>query len=80
MTNIIEGKILKVMESWPLQLVVDTPSGRLDVLLSEDAKITKAGLLVDTRALTLGTKIRLRGHVSPDTTALLTKEIEVVSS
>jgi hypothetical protein len=60
--EIVEGNIVRVMESWPLQLVVDTPSGRLGVLLTEETKIMEGGRSAGSNALLPGEKVRLAGR------------------
>jgi hypothetical protein len=60
--EIVDGNIVRVMESWPLQLVVDTPSGRLGVLLTEETKIMQRGRTAGPSALLPGEKIRLVGR------------------
>ena len=52
--EIVDGNIVRVMESWPLQLVVDTPSGRLGVLLTEETKIMERGRSSGPNALLPG--------------------------
>ena len=63
--EIIDGNIVRVMESWPLQLVVDTSSGRLGVLLTEETRIMERGRSVGPNALLPGEKIRLLGRSKP---------------
>lgn len=68
------------MESWPLQLVVDTPAGRLDVSLSEDAVVMKEGLSIELNELTPGRKIRLIGRSSSELPGTFSaKEIHVLA-
>jgi hypothetical protein len=64
--EIVEGNIVRVMESWPLQLVVDTLSGRLGVLLTEETKIMEGGRSVGPNALLPGEKVRLTGRSKPE--------------
>ena len=64
--EIVDGNIVRVMESWPLQLVVDTPSGRLGVLLTEETKIMERGRSSGPNALLPGEKIRLLGRFKPE--------------
>jgi hypothetical protein len=79
--EVVEGKILQVMESWPLQLVVDVPSGHLDVLLSDDTTVIQAGRSVDPNALTPGLVIRLRGHhLAERSTTFLATEISLATT
>ena len=63
--EIIEGNIMRVMESWPLQLVVDTSSGPLGVLLAEETRIMQRGHPASPNALMPGGRIRLLGLYKP---------------
>ncbi len=54
------------MESWPLQLVVETPSGRLDVSLSEGTTVIHEGLSIGLNELSPGKRIRLVGRSNPE--------------
>ncbi len=76
--EVVEGKILRVMESWPLQLVVETPSGRLDVALSDETAVIQEGRSVSPSVLTSGAMVIMRGDPSPKRpTAFTAREIEV---
>jgi len=63
--DVVVGNIVRVMESWPLQLVVDTSSGSLGVLLTEETRIMQRGQSVGTNALLPGKKVRLLGRSKP---------------
>ena len=47
------------MESWPLQLALQTPSGLEHVTLAKDAWIQHAGASVDPSALHPGQRVRV---------------------
>jgi hypothetical protein len=79
--DIVEGKIRHVMESWPLQLVVDTPAGRLDVSLSEDTAVIKEGLSIGPNELSPGKSVRLLGRSNPERPdSFSATEIQVIPS
>lgn len=50
--------ILRIMETWPLQLVLQTPSGNVQVMLAENVRIKRGGVLIDPG------KLRPGQHVS----------------
>jgi hypothetical protein len=60
----IEGTIRSVMESWPLQLVVDTETGRWQVALRDDTAITRYGEPADAHQIAPGVRVRVEGDVS----------------
>ncbi|MEG4286621.1 hypothetical protein QUB68_26165 [Microcoleus sp. A006_D1] len=60
----IEGKIVTVMESWPLQLTVQTQTGFYDVVLRLDTQITQNERIVDPGSLHPDLQVRIRGQVS----------------
>jgi hypothetical protein len=53
----MEVTVIHIMESWPLQLAVQTPSGREQVALTEDVRIQRAGTPVDASALRPGQRV-----------------------
>ncbi len=60
----IEGTIVEVMESWPLQLVIQTQSGTQHVVLAPNAAITAKGLSVGPEMLKPGVRVRIDGVAS----------------
>lgn len=48
-----------VMESWPLQLSLQTPAGDEQVALDENAIIKRAGVRVDPGLLRPGQRVRV---------------------
>ena len=55
----MEATIINIMESWPLQLALQTPAGREEVALAEDLLIQRSGMRVDPGALQPGQRVRL---------------------
>lgn len=55
----MEASIVHIMESWPLQLVLQTATGREHAALAEDARIHHVGRRVDPGALQPGQRVRV---------------------
>jgi hypothetical protein len=55
----METSILEVMESWPLELALQTPSGREVRALTEDARIWRGVESVAAVELRSGQRVRL---------------------
>ena len=75
---IIEGKIVEVMESWPLQLTVETETGRYHVALLSETTITREGETVDPGELLPDLQVRVEGQAS-GANAMTAQAIEVLS-
>jgi hypothetical protein len=60
----IEGKIITVMESWPLQLTVQAQTALYHVVLRSDTQITQKGKAVDPGSLRPDLSVRISGQVS----------------
>ncbi|OLT61670.1 hypothetical protein [Moorena bouillonii] len=76
---IIEGKIVAVMESFPLQLKVETKSGSYSVQLLSDTKITRQRETVDPGKLSPNQKVRIKGQSSGSSKSAMTAEtIEIL--
>jgi hypothetical protein len=73
----IDGTIVLVMESWPLQLVVETEGGRQQVTLRSDTAITANGQPVEAGHLVPGTRVRIDGDAS-GTNALSASALEII--
>lgn len=58
----LEGTILEVMESWPLQLLVQTGKTKNFIGLSEHTTVMRGGRSVDPGVLSPGMLVRIRGH------------------
>lgn len=70
----LEGTIVEVMESWPLQLFVRVGTTTYSVGLTNDAVVTKRAKRVDPGALNSGMTVRIRGRVSPGAPSAMTGE------
>jgi hypothetical protein len=53
-----------VMESWPLQLSLQTPAGKTQVALSENVIIKHAGVRVDPGGLRPGQRVQVTIHTT----------------
>ena len=75
----IEGEITQVMESWPLQLIVQTQNGRYYVGLLPETKITRRGQKVDPNKLNSGLRVKIQGQpsASANQLAMTAKVIEI---
>jgi len=71
----MEATIVNIMESWPLQLALQTPTGLEHVTLAEDARIQHAGASVDPGALHPGQRVRVLKRTSRGEVA----ELEILS-
>lgn len=60
----IDGTVVSVMESWPLQLVVETEAGPRQVALRSDTVITAEGQPVEANRLVPGVRVRIEGDAS----------------
>ena len=75
----IEGKISQVMESFPLQLMVETKDGCCYVALLPQTKITQQGKTVDASNL-IGLTVTIKGLSSAaDRSAMTAQAIEIKS-
>ncbi|MEO0688212.1 MAG: hypothetical protein AAFY76_24930 [Cyanobacteria bacterium J06649_11] len=76
---IISGKIIQVMESWPIQLSVETSSGTYDVQLLEDTKITRQGKIVKPGELNPNMRVKIEGQLSsPNSDGVTASTIEIL--
>lgn len=55
----MDAIIVHIMESWPLQLVLQTSTGRDHVALTEDVYIRQSGRRIDPGALQPGQHVRV---------------------
>jgi hypothetical protein len=58
----MQGRIVSVLETWPLQLTVDAPGGRWSVALSSGTEVTERGRSVDHARLRGGARIAVTGR------------------
>jgi hypothetical protein len=76
---IIEGKVLHVMESWPLQLIVEGHEGNIQVALELDTKVTRHSHKVNPKEIVPGINIRADGDSSTGNKFGMTaKSIEII--
>jgi hypothetical protein len=61
---VIEGTIVDVMETWPLQLSVDTGEGVCQVALAEATAVTSEGQPAEPAQLLPGRPVRVEGKAS----------------
>jgi hypothetical protein len=73
----IDGVIVNVMESWPLQLTVDADAKSYNVLLQLNTIIEHEGREVSERELKPGLQVMIRGYRSPEEFAMTAKQIEI---
>ena len=73
----IEGSILEVMESWPLQLIIKTPAGRWHVALLTTTTIALGPQQVDPGELVPGLAVVVSGHAEPGPQALTAEAIHI---
>jgi hypothetical protein len=73
----IEGTILEVMESFPLQLTLKTETGRYHVALLEETTITQEGATVESGILRPGMRVRIEGQASA-LNAMTAQSIEIL--
>jgi hypothetical protein len=65
-TMIIEGSVEKVMESYPLQLMVKTEAGQFFVSLQSGTNITQKGKTMEQGILTPGMRVQITGQQPPN--------------
>ena len=74
----IEGTIIEVMESWPLQLSVETTDGQYSVELLSETTITKDGNAVDAGSLEPNIQVVITGEASANQdNAMIANSIEI---
>ena len=61
---VVEGTIVGVMETLPLQLSIDTGRGTRQVALAEGTTITSGGQLADMAQLLPGRRVRVEGEAA----------------
>jgi hypothetical protein len=59
---IIEGAVVHVRETWPLQLVVQSPQGRYDVTLMEETQVIRNDRHVSPGELKPRMKVEVSGE------------------
>ena len=76
----IEGKISQVMESFPLQLMVETKDGRYCVALQPETKIAHQGKTVDASNLNPGLTVTIKGLSSAAARSAMTAQAVEIKS
>lgn len=75
----LEGTILEVMESWPLQLLLESGASRYSVGLTEATVVMRRGQPVGAGELLPGLFVRIIGKTSPaDGAAVCADRIEIL--
>ena len=59
---VIEGAVVHVKETWPLQLVVQSSQGRYDVTLMEETQVTRNDRHVSPGELKPRMKVKVSGE------------------
>lgn len=62
----IEGKIVSIMETWPLQLTVTTSTGRYHVSLLPETIVKRADQPLDVSALRTNYTVQISGYSTED--------------
>jgi RNase P/RNase MRP subunit p29 len=62
---VIEGTIIRVMETWPLQLVISNLQGSIHVSMRDDTEIRVSGgaAIGNLKMLQPGRRVRIDGNV-----------------
>ena len=61
----IQGTLVAVLESWPLQLLVDIGMQRYNIALSPTTQVLRQGKIIPVSQLHPGIGILIQGHGSP---------------
>lgn len=75
---IIEGTIVEVMESWPLQLMVQTREGRYYVELLSETRITQAGESINQENLSSNLQVQITGKAGFEQLTMSAETIEII--
>ena len=76
---IIEGKILQIMEIWPLQMIVETKNKeKIYVTLLENTNIIYNNNKVNLNKLMLNQYVRVNGEYKEDNLAMTANSIEIL--
>ena len=75
----IEGRLVAVMESWPLQLTVEVGGEKVAVVLSETALVCRGSITAQMTELLPQSRVRIDGEeTSRSPRALLANRIELL--
>lgn len=75
---IIEGTIVEVMESWPLQLIVQTREGRYYVELLSETRITQAGESINQENLSPNLQVEITGNAGFEQLTMSAETIKII--
>ena len=75
---IIEGTIVEVMESWPLQLSVQTREGRYYVEVLSKTRITQAGESINQGDLSPNLQVQINGDPGFDKLTMTAETIKII--
>jgi hypothetical protein len=79
MDEIISGKIQEVMESYPIQLMVDVHGTIYHMGLLEETIVFKDGKTVTINELVPGVHITAKGDISPSSPrAMMVKKVDII--
>jgi len=73
----MEPTIVHIMESWPLQLVLQNQAVKEQVVLDENVRIYRAGVLVDPGVLRPGQHVRVLRRSTDSQTKVM--ELEIIT-
>ncbi|MEM7126527.1 MAG: hypothetical protein AAF702_09390 [Chloroflexota bacterium] len=72
----IEGEVIEIMESWPLQLTVETDSSLVHVELTEETIIMAQNETITPANLKIGQRVKVDGEGGND--VMIAQSIEVL--
>jgi hypothetical protein len=76
----VEGEIVAIRETWPLQLTVQSGTSRYDVVLRDRTSVRRGGRAVDPGGLRASERVRVTGVAAPGAAdALVADAIEVLA-
>jgi hypothetical protein len=60
----VEGRIVAIYETWPLQLALEGPRGRIDVALSAETAVSAGGRAAAPSDLHDGARVAIEGETT----------------
>lgn len=77
---IIEGKILQVMETWPLQLVIETKKrDKIYVTLLENTNLVHKNQNVNLNELMPNVNVKINGEYKVNNSSMTANSIEIIN-
>jgi hypothetical protein len=73
----MEGRIVSVLETWPLQLMVDGAGGQWSVALSADTAVTEGGRRAEPSRLREGARVSVTGRATGPL-AMIAERIDIL--